>query len=93
VLVRSTNGGVSAVVGPWGEVRNRMPFFEKAWRAVDVPVYREERLTPYTRFGDWFPRLLIAFLFLVLVFDRVPKKRAVLSRLTPQQNSLSGSAS
>jgi apolipoprotein N-acyltransferase len=93
VLVRSTNGGVSAVVGPWGEIRNRMPFFEKAWRAVDVPVYREERLTPYTRFGDWFPRLLIAFLFLVLVFDRVPKKRAVLSHLTPQQNSLSGSAS
>ncbi len=74
VLVRSTNGGVSAVIGPWGEIRSRMPFFEKAWRTVDVPVYREERLTPYTRFGDWFPRLSIAFLFLVLVAARIPKK-------------------
>jgi len=77
VLVRSTNGGVSAVIGPWGEIRSRMPFFEKAWRTVDVPVYREERLTPYTRFGDWFPRLSIAFLFLVLVAARIPKKRVV----------------
>ena len=32
VLVRSTNGGVSAVVGPWGEIRVRMPFFERTWR-------------------------------------------------------------
>ena len=74
VLVRSTNGGVSAVVGPWGEVHSRMPFFEKAWRAVDVPVYREKGLTPYTRFGDWFPRLSIAFLFLVLVASAMPLK-------------------
>ncbi len=74
VLVRSTNGGVSAVVGPWGEVHSRMPFFEKAWRTVDVPVYREARFTPYTRFGDWFPRLSIAFLFVVLVVARIPKK-------------------
>jgi apolipoprotein N-acyltransferase len=75
VLVRSTNGGVSAVVGPWGEIRMRMPLFQKAWRTLEVPVYKEPRLTAYTRFGDWFPRLLIAFLLIVLVVNVLPKKR------------------
>jgi apolipoprotein N-acyltransferase len=77
VLVRSTNGGLSAVVGPWGEIRSRMPFFESTWRTVDVPVYREKGLTAYTRFGDWFPRLLIVFLAVVLVAGVLPKKKAV----------------
>jgi apolipoprotein N-acyltransferase len=77
VLVRSTNGGLSAVVGPWGEIRSRMPFFESTWRVVDVPVYRENGLTPYTRFGDWFPRLLGLFLLVVLVAGAVRNKKAV----------------
>jgi apolipoprotein N-acyltransferase len=76
VLVRSTNGGVSAVVGPWGEVRMRMPFFERTWRAVNIPVYRERTLTPYTRFGDWFPRCLIALVLIALILNiRAKKKR------------------
>ena len=75
VLVRSTNGGVSAVVGPWGEIRTLMPFFERAWRGVDIPIYREASLTPYTRFGDWLPRALIAFVLIVLILDVLPKKK------------------
>jgi apolipoprotein N-acyltransferase len=75
VLVRSTNGGVSAVIGPWGDMRVRMPLFERTWRTVEVPVYRERFFTPYTRFGDWFPAVMIALLLVVLVVDVVQKKR------------------
>jgi apolipoprotein N-acyltransferase len=75
VLVRSTNGGVSAVVGPWGEIRMRMPFFERTWRDVEVPLYKEKTLTPYTRFGDWFPQCLIALVLIVLVMNVLPKKK------------------
>ena len=75
VLVRSTNGGVSAVVGPWGEIRVRMPFFERTWRDVEVPLYKEKTATPYTRFGDWFPQALIGLVLIVLVLNRVPKKK------------------
>jgi apolipoprotein N-acyltransferase len=82
VLVRSTNGGVSAVIGPWGDIRSRMPFFESTWRAVDVPVYRERAYTAYTRFGDWFPRLLIAFLLVVLVTGAFRNKKAVQAELS-----------
>ena len=41
--------------GPGARSGSRMPFFESTWRTVDVPVYREKTITPYTRFGDWFP--------------------------------------
>jgi apolipoprotein N-acyltransferase len=75
VLVRSTNGGLSAVVGPWGEIRERLPLFERTSRTVEVPVYREKTITPYTRFGDWFPRVLIIVLLAVLVVDLLPKKK------------------
>jgi apolipoprotein N-acyltransferase len=75
VLVRSTNGGVSAVVGPWGEIRDRLPLFERTRMSVDVPLYKERTSTPYTRFGDWFAWLMIAALFIVLVVDLLPKKK------------------
>ena len=75
VLVRSTNGGVSAVVGPWGETWVRMPFFQSTWRTINVPVYKERTFTPYTRFGDWFPRLVLAFLLIVLIKGAIPAPR------------------
>jgi apolipoprotein N-acyltransferase len=90
VLVRSTNGGLSAVVVPWGEIRARMPFFEKTWRKVDVPVFEPARITPYTRFGDWFAWAAIILLFVALVLDVLPKKRAVPSQVSPGLDSLSG---
>jgi apolipoprotein N-acyltransferase len=81
VLVRSTNGGVSGVVGPWGETWGMMPLFKKAWRTVEVPVYTAPTLTPYTRFGDWFPRLLIVFLLVVLASSAARQYAAQKKRL------------
>jgi apolipoprotein N-acyltransferase len=75
VLVRSTNGGVSAVVDPWGGIQARMPFFERTWRDVQVPVFKESSLTPYTRFGDWLPQCLIALVLIALVINVLPKKK------------------
>ncbi|MBN1519097.1 MAG: apolipoprotein N-acyltransferase [Spirochaetales bacterium] len=63
-LVRSTNGGVSAVVHPDGSVRDMMPLFEATSSVVDIPVYTGER-TLYLILGDWFPALL-AFLLALL---------------------------
>jgi apolipoprotein N-acyltransferase len=68
-LVRSTNGGVSAVVDPWGRIRARLPLFERTTLVVEVPVWRTASPTVYTRFGDWFPRLLLGLLLAALVWD------------------------
>jgi len=56
-LVRSTNGGLSCVVGPYGELQAELPLFEACSRIVDVPVYREATPTAYFLLGDWFARL------------------------------------
>ena len=69
VLVRSTNGGVSGVVGPWGEIRAEMPLFQSTWGLVRVPVYESGTFTLYTRLGDWFPQVLIVVLFVFLALS------------------------
>jgi apolipoprotein N-acyltransferase len=53
-LVRSTNGGVSCVVDPYGRNLVSLPLFESTARYVQVPVYDPGRMTPYIAYGDWF---------------------------------------
>ncbi|TVQ98949.1 MAG: apolipoprotein N-acyltransferase [Spirochaetaceae bacterium] len=58
-LVRSTNSGLTAVLDAHGRVIAELPMFEQGTLTVDVPVYREEHLTFYTRFGDYLPQLFL----------------------------------
>ncbi len=58
-LVRSTNGGLSCVVGAHGELLSVLPFFKPESRIVDVPVYETASPTIYERFGDWFVALML----------------------------------
>jgi len=70
-LVRSTNGGVSAVVGPDGRVLDSLPLFESTAKSVDIPVYVGET-TPYLAYGDWFALVLaciLAAIALILFID------------------------
>ncbi len=64
-LVRSTNSGVTAVVDARGEILAELPMFEKGWLVVDVPLYGEQPLTIYSRFGDWFGKLLLLAALLI----------------------------
>jgi apolipoprotein N-acyltransferase len=68
VLVRSTNGGVTAVVDPKGRVKAMLPLFERGTLAVSVPV-SDGVLTPYTILGDWFPWVLACVLLALLLID------------------------
>ncbi|MDR1315393.1 MAG: apolipoprotein N-acyltransferase [Spirochaetales bacterium] len=67
VLVRSTNGGLTCVIGPFGEIRQSLPMFTTARLSAEIPVFKEAGLTPYTVLGDWFPLLLGIILLGVLV--------------------------
>ena len=59
VLIRATNGGVTAAIDPWGRVIGEVaPLFTATWLRLQVPVYRPPEDTPYTRFGDYLPRLI-----------------------------------
>lgn len=63
-LVRSTNGGVSAVVGPDGSIIESLPLFQSTSSMVSVPVYTGER-SPYLDHGDWFVGMLACILALI----------------------------
>lgn len=58
-LVRSTNGGLSCVVGPYGELRMALPLFKPGSQTVEVPIYKSRTPTLYEVYGDWFAELLL----------------------------------
>jgi apolipoprotein N-acyltransferase len=77
VLVRSTNGGVTAVVDPKGRVTAMLPLFERRTLAVSVPV-SDGALTPYTTLGDWFPWVLAGVLLALLLVDLSRGRRSTI---------------
>ena len=52
---RAANTGVSAFIDGAGQVRDRTPIFEEAYRVADVPLHPSaEEATFYVRHGDLF---------------------------------------
>lgn len=66
-LVRCTNSGYSAVIGPDGAVIYEMPLFEEYADTVKIPVYEREK-TVYSVFGDWFAYIMIICIFVYIIF-------------------------
>ena len=66
-LLRSTASGVTCHVEPTGRPAASLPVYEEGFLVVRVTP-RSPRRTPYVRFGDWFPWLilLIAVVFSIM---------------------------
>ena len=71
-LLRSTAGGMTAVVDPQGRVVLELPSYIPAAVAVDIPVDQRWEAPPYTRLGDYYIFLLFLFLLLCFVGMFVP---------------------
>jgi apolipoprotein N-acyltransferase len=70
-VLRATNTGITASIDPYGRVVARA---ERDIRTtLDAPYANVQRLTFYTRFGDWFA-YLCAIISVVTIF--LPRKRA-----------------
>ena len=65
-LVRATTSGLTMGVDPYGRILASLPFFEEGALIVDLPSAPKGR-SLYTRFGDWFPLLLLILLSLECV--------------------------
>jgi apolipoprotein N-acyltransferase len=66
-LLRAANDGITAVIGPHGEIVGRLPQFEPG--VLRAQVYPRSGLTPYARFGN-YPVLTGAALLLAAAFWR-----------------------
>ncbi|MBN1410989.1 MAG: apolipoprotein N-acyltransferase [Spirochaetales bacterium] len=71
VLIRSTNAGVTSVVGPYGNTLKSLPLFKPAFLFMKVPVYKENLPTVYTLLGDYVPALIFIVLIFLLVCKRL----------------------
>lgn len=70
--MRCANTGVSALISPYGEIKNPTPIFRRVYTSGEVNFLRIQ--TFYSRHGDIFPSicLLITSLFLILnLFKKV----------------------
>ena len=67
VMIRSTDSGLTSVIGPDGRLLASLPLFTAAALPVDVPIAASHHLTPYTLYGDYLPRLF-AILVVVVLF-------------------------
>jgi apolipoprotein N-acyltransferase len=68
-LLRSTNSGVTCVIGAYGQILYTLPLFQTGFLSIEVPVYKEKSLTPYTIYGDWFPLVLGILMSGFLIFN------------------------
>jgi apolipoprotein N-acyltransferase len=75
ILIRSTNGGLTAVIGPFGEIQKSLPMFKADYLAAEIPILREDSPTPYTLYGDYLPIILGIFLIFLLVRDAAKREK------------------
>jgi len=64
-MVRATTAGITCVIDPNGRTIAQLVPFEQGSLIAEVPVYTE-RETIYTRFGNWFEKLIITLGLLTL---------------------------
>ncbi|HON13640.1 MAG TPA: apolipoprotein N-acyltransferase [Treponema sp.] len=67
VLVRSTNGGITAVIDAEGRIIESLPPFTQQYLATVVPIQKGAGFTTYYLLGDWFAAF-VTLLFFSLIF-------------------------
>ena len=66
-MVRSTNGGMTAIIDPNGEIVDMYPPFQEGYLVGTVPIYTE-RNTLYTAWGDWLAWVFTGLAGIFLLF-------------------------
>ncbi|MBN2553039.1 MAG: apolipoprotein N-acyltransferase [Spirochaetales bacterium] len=76
-LVRSSASGLTGYVDSAGRLVASAPFYRERYLVVDVEI-KEHGTTLYTRFGDWFPGLLLGVFAVLLFLSVFPALRRAL---------------
>ena len=71
-IVRVTNDGITAAISPDGGIHDRQSSYQEL--AADLHYAEEQRLTLYTKLGDWFiPVLFLPFILAQVLTLRRPQ--------------------
>lgn len=62
-VLRSANTGFSAVIDPFGRISQRTDLFTYTSLRAQVPLQIDDKLSLYTRWGDWFAWVCVAIFF------------------------------
>ena len=73
-IARAANTGISGFVDANGRVLSASPLFVRGQWAADLPL--PSRITLYTRWGDWLPRLCVLIAIALLVGARMVPGRS-----------------
>lgn len=65
-IVRSSNGGISCFIDPFGIVYGKLPWYTSTFGTQDVIMVSKKSF--YTRHPHWFPKLNIVITILVFLF-------------------------
>jgi len=61
-LIRCVASGISGIVSNTGEIVISSGLFEKAMLCGKIYINEKNNKTPYTKYGDWFPFLMLVLL-------------------------------
>ena len=70
-MIRSTNTGITSIIGPHGEVIDRLPQFKVA--TLNAEVQPLTGATPYVRWGDW---LILGLCCVLLICAVIVRRRS-----------------
>ncbi len=84
-LLRCTNSGYSAIVGPTGTILDSLPLFKECSLGTTIPIYKHQR-TVYSVFGDWFAYFAIAFIAIYIILEYLKDKKDFFAKILKDLN-------
>ncbi len=85
--VRSANSGATAVINQYGKVISLLPLFKQGYLVNKIYIDKKKKFTIYTKYGDYFPKFLLIFHLLLLLYGLYKSViRSVIGRETLRKN-------
>jgi len=79
-MIRSTNTGITSIIGPHGEVIDQLPQFEVAVLKAEVQPLSGS--TPFVRWGDWLAVALSSLLLLGFAFIHYKRRSQMKNKIS-----------
>ena len=69
-LIRSTNAGVTSVIGPGGRTEAALPLYEEGFLLAEIGIPENQKVTAYMILGDFLPFMLAAVILKILLSEK-----------------------